>query len=620
MINGIRKIVKKSAAHFNICTLILVLCIFTVLVQSPFPPYKNYTRDQNCIFSDGFGYYSYLPATFIYHDLSFSFFDTVYKKNYHSDAPQWTRAFIITLEKGVVNKYWIGVSVLLLPFFLIAHWLSLLLGLDADGYGILYQYAVLTGSLCYLYFGCRYIYKYLTSVLLLKTSISSITLFIIVFGTNLFYYAVYEPSMSHIYSFFTISAFCFYSIEYFKTGSFRHLILCAFLLVLIILVRPVNIICISFVPFLSGNRPDFVKGITRFFGFGYKLLLLIVIGIPFVLQMIIWHKQCGKWVIWSYPGESFNFSDPHFLDILFSYQKGFFVYMPVFFVALTGFFSVFKSSKYRFYSLLLSILFVIYILSSWYSWFYSACFGNRAFIDFYFVFAILIAFSLEQIYNKVLFWMLCSIYTLLIFFNHIQLYQYRHNIYHSINMSKADYWKVFLNTGKGYENLLYDWSNTEDLPRLRALKKKSFFSSFTNYESVKDFWSGNHIEERKFAISGNKVSAVGMAVPYGDGFFLSEDNITIKKNIIIETDFWVYLYNNVSAAYLIHQVTNNGNTRYHKSYKISTNNAAVKKWVAVKYLSEIAEIVPGDKLEVFIINAGNSSTYVDDFRITLSSY
>ena len=62
---------------------------------------------------DGKGYYAYLPAIFIYHDLTFSFFD----KQPDKFGYQYSNTFLLNHEEKNLNKYTCGEAILLLPFF-----------------------------------------------------------------------------------------------------------------------------------------------------------------------------------------------------------------------------------------------------------------------------------------------------------------------------------------------------------------------------------------------------------------------------------------------------------------------------------------------------------------------
>lgn len=611
--------IKKYSLKLTVSEIALFLCLFTLFVRSPFPPYGNYEHDKISIYSDGFGYYSYLPAVFIHHDLHFDYFNDVYKKNYRADPPDWERAFIVHTETGVVNKYWIGVSVLLLPFFLLAHWLSLLFGLDADGYSLLYQYAVFAAALFYLYLGIRFTYKFLIANGFVK-NISAFSVFAILFGTNLFYYAIYQPSMSHVYSFFCISGFLYLSNRFFLQHRFKDFMMAVFFFVIVVLVRPVNIIALTLLPFAAINKENFSNGLQQLIAFKSKLLWPISLFFLFGVQVLIWHHQNGKWLNYSYPGETFNFTDPHFIDILFSYKKGFFLYMPICFVALLGLASFLKNNLYLFFSFLLPFLFIVYVLSSWYAWDYSACFGNRAFIDFYFPFALLIATSYKLFNNRKAQLVLTLIYIVLIFFNHIQTHQYRRKIYLTMDMNKENYWKVFLKTSRSYENLLYDYSDPEDITLRDNSMKKLILQSETDFETEKPGWSKNILEKKDFARSGKIVAVVSDNFRFSDGLKINESELSVKKNILIETELYVYLYSDLSSAYLVHQHLNNEEMVSWKRQKIYFKNTPIRQWTKIKYTSTIDELKPGSKIVIYVGNDGNSSMYIDDFKVTLYNY
>jgi hypothetical protein len=60
---------------------IVVIMLIMTIVSSNLNWGKNYWKE--IIKSDGKGYYAYLPAIFIYHDLNFGFFDKIEKNEYY---------------------------------------------------------------------------------------------------------------------------------------------------------------------------------------------------------------------------------------------------------------------------------------------------------------------------------------------------------------------------------------------------------------------------------------------------------------------------------------------------------------------------------------------------------
>jgi hypothetical protein len=88
---------------------------------------------------------------------------------------------------------------------------------------------------------------------------------------------------------------------------------------------------------------------------------------------------------------------------------------------------------------------MIYILSSWWSWWFGGGYGNRAFIDFYGIMAIplasVIMYFLKKKYTNIVF---LGIISVLIWYNTFQVKQYLTGALHYWSMSKEMYWEQFL--------------------------------------------------------------------------------------------------------------------------------------------------------------------------------
>src|SRR5690606_36366779 len=189
---------------------------------------------------DAISYYAWLPATFIYHDLSLSFAD-----NY-----QGPHKFIVWPEKGPRGKYVIktsmGLSLLWTPFFLAGHVAALISGADAGGYSPPYKFFLLVSALFFLAAGL----VYLRRILLQDASdtITAIVLAAFVIGTNLYWYTLYQGTMSHVYSFALINAFIWYSIKWHSEGDRKawSALRLGLLIGLITLIRPTNIFIVLF--------------------------------------------------------------------------------------------------------------------------------------------------------------------------------------------------------------------------------------------------------------------------------------------------------------------------------------------------------------------------------------
>jgi len=239
--------------------------------------------------ADGKGYYAYLPAVFIYHDLNFGFFDEIEKNKYFHKNLYYDYRY--THEGKVVNKYFVGTSIPMLPFFLLGHFVTVFTDQPLDGYSKWYQILINIAAIFYLGVACVYLKKLLP---LYNVGIRNIALvlFALVFGTNVFYYTVGEPSMSHIYSFALISAFIYHSKKYFNRNHLVDTLLLAFLFGLIILIRPINSILILVLPFVAGGFETFKRGVLKFVGSRRHLTVGIAITLAIILiQPLIYKIQ-----------------------------------------------------------------------------------------------------------------------------------------------------------------------------------------------------------------------------------------------------------------------------------------------------------------------------------------
>ena len=111
---------------------------------------------------DGLGYYAYLPAKFIYHDtsLQFSWFNEVYQKHYAPGTfPNPEDNFLVKYGDRKINKYYPGLSLLWLPFFVCAHLYARISGAATDGFSQPYQISIALASLFYLLLGLIFLRK-----------------------------------------------------------------------------------------------------------------------------------------------------------------------------------------------------------------------------------------------------------------------------------------------------------------------------------------------------------------------------------------------------------------------------------------------------------------------------
>jgi len=392
---------------------------------------------------DGKGYYSYLPAIFIYNDLNFGFFDEIEAKYYDSKESRYD--YRMHPPGGTTNKYFAGTALLEMPFFLVAHAITKISGGEADGYSYYYQLSVSLAAIVYAALGLIYFRKLLRSYQAGDIALTLLPL-ILVFGTNLFYYTVVECSMSHVYSFAAITMFLWYSRMFLITHNARYFLYSTALLGLAVLIRPVNGIVLLWLPFAAGSF-DKLKAAARslrdrpLLQLGGTALGLLVAG----TQLIIYKIQTGHFLVDAYGHESFNFLAPELWNFLFSYKKGLFVYLPLTFVSLLGFVYLWRRSRFQALSLFVFLFVLVYVMSSWWSWWYGGSFGTRVLVEYMAVFGLLLLLAFKSFEKKWPRYALGVLVVALTLFCQLQTYQYRYQMIHWENMDKERYWNVFMN-------------------------------------------------------------------------------------------------------------------------------------------------------------------------------
>jgi len=428
--------VKKHSIAISFA-LILILSFFTASNVK-----WGDDRWNGLIAYDGHGYYAYLPAIFIYNDLNYSFYDNELLKD-RKERALLNYDYREDVNGGKVNKYFVGTALAELPFFLAAHVLSSPLGYENNGYSKIYYIFISIAAIFYVFVGLWFFSKTLELYKISKF-IRAISVLAIFFGTHLFYYSLFEPAMSHVYSFAFVSMFIFFGKKYFQDSRTIYILVLSGLLGMITIIRPVNALVIFLLPFLAGSWQSFTTGLL--FKFKDILRNLLAGILPFLLlifmQLLMYKISTGNFIVYSYNEEGFNFLDPQIFNILFSYKKGLFVYTPLCFLSLFGFYFL-RKNPFETISLFAFLLLITYVFSSWWNWYYGGSFSSRVYVEFLSLFGILLAVLLEQLKTKKYFLMFFLFVFILVLFNQKQTYLYRKAVIHYVDMNKERYWNTF---------------------------------------------------------------------------------------------------------------------------------------------------------------------------------
>ena len=416
------------------CVAVILIAAFMLLRMFNTHRYSDPTR---VIAWDVVSYYSYLPAAFIEHDLTLSFTEGEHSGTY------WPE----TLADGrKVIKTSMGLSIMYCPFFLAAHLLAPALGYPADGFSLPYAFALMLAGLCYCVLGLLLLRR-----LLLRRFpewVTALTLLILALCTNLYWYSVYEAPMSHAFSFCLFALFALLTVCWHERPTVWRSLAVGLTLGLISLIRPTNaLVVVYFLLYGIRSKTTLEQKWHMLAGAWWHLLLMGVAALlVWVPQVVYWHHNTGHWLFYSYGSdERFFFSDPKILKGLFSFRKGWLVYTPVMLFALAGLVPLYRHHRAHFWGLTVFLVLNLYVVFSWWCWWYGGSCGLRALIESYALLALPLAAWIEWVASRkgllrcALFLLLAATAALSAFHN----VRYIYGSIHWDSMTRAAYFDSF---------------------------------------------------------------------------------------------------------------------------------------------------------------------------------
>lgn len=474
----------------------------------------------NSVSSDGLGYYCYLPAAVIYQDFSYDFYD----KKENNINPFYKPGFN-EYKNQFYNKYYCGTAICLLPFFLLGIIISAIAGTDINGYTDTFLMLVSIASIIY-YLLSVFMLSKIAKFFGISEKISFITSLLFLFGTNYFHYLVQEPSMSHAYSFFAVTLFLYTYIKLLENVTNKKLIYLALALGLVALIRPVNVVVVLFTPFFSESLKDYALFLKNIFTNHLKGLIgfISVVVATICIQFIFYYLQTGYFYIVSYNGEAFNFNNPEFFNVLLSYKKGLFLYVPLL-LATIIFVLITKKNWHKKIIFLITFMVFLYITSSWWCWYYGAGLSIRPFVDILPLFIIITMFVYNQ-QSSILKKIVMTLSVPFLFMSQLMAYQYSNLILDIGEMNKEKYWDIFLET-----NL--ETINAKKIQRIQSSNQIIKSETLTFEDDVIDNAISN------IGYNSKKSCVVGKNNCYSKGFCISLKELTIKETFYVIAECYV---------------------------------------------------------------------------------
>lgn len=383
---------RKSLLSLTITLTVIVSIVFA----------SGFGRKSYTFYGDGLGYYSYLPATFIYHnlkDISTLPEDKEIRYTVINDLNHLKNTTPRSPLGYTLVQYTYGVALMEAPFFFIAHAYEKLNGLPANGYSDTYNTLIKISSLFYSLLGLFFTWLILRNYFSKTLSLFSILL--IFAGTNLFWFSLHQAGMAHTPLLFLYAALIYLTIKIHRTPKSILFLLTGLVAGMITLIRPSDIVCLLIPVLYNVYNRETIKAKIKFITSQkfHIALASIIFFIPLIPQFLYWKALSGNYLYYSYGTQSFNWLKPQFIQGLFGFNNGWLPYAPVMIFSVAGFF-LYK--HFRQWTWCLPVMFLIYsyIIYSWYCFSYINGLGSRPMIHLYPLLAIPLTAFLQYISTK----------------------------------------------------------------------------------------------------------------------------------------------------------------------------------------------------------------------------
>lgn len=599
-------------------SLIILLIIIALNIYARF-----INSSTNPISWDVFGYYLYLPFTFIYNDLGLQNKDVLDSliEIYKSTNPFYQAT--MSPSGYWIMKYSSGMAVLYSPGFFAGHIWALLSNYPADGFSLPYRISLLVNGTLFFLLGQIFFRKVLLNFF--SDKLTAIILVLIYFGTNFYAYTAWSAEMAHNYIFTLYALVVWFTIKWHNKYKLKYLVALAITIGLMTLSRPTELIAIL-IPLLWGvfSWSDLKNKLALLISKKTQLIvfssILILIG---SIQIIYWKIYSGSFIYYSYvnPGEGFEFLWPYTLKVLFSFRKGWFIYTPLMLFAVFGFITLYKKNKKIFIPIFLFFLINLWIVSSWSCWWYAQSFGQRALVQSYVIMAIPLGYFIQSLENKkvwtkVLFVLLGIC---IICLNQFQNWQLRKGILNGDRMTPSYYFKTFGKTSVSKEDKKLLLVN-----RFFGGKKEIFYNE-SKYDKrviyLNDFEKANpkHICD-SISHSGNSSIKMDASFSFSPSYKAKYKDITNEYFAWVRASVWVYPLSKIEQQKVLLVITcaHNGKAYKYRVLDIAKENLELNKWNEVKFDYLTPEVrSKNDEISVYIWNRSQKETLFDDLQVTV---
>ena len=336
--------------------------------------------------SDGEGYYNYLVNLFIYDDLSGHRYVSEWLQHDEQRRKAHGIAYMPEHDSYIV-RYPAGVSLLVSPFFLLAHGITLWTGGAVNGFSYWYQYITGSAAVFYTTLGLMFTILWLRRHFSLEVSLA--TAFLTLYGTNLFHYATYDSMFSHAFSFFAVAGFLYGFERWLTSQRLWFAVLSGAFVGLIAIIRVANavipLLVILFYAPLLGLRQHWGLLAAKW---PHLLLMVLSSIVVFSPQCVYWYLISGQPIILNtYLDEAspilFRFLEPRWDMVLYQPTKGVFFWTPLLALSFVGLVVSGKKGGPLLLPTGLAFVVTAYLYACWLFPGLGGGYGHRGFVEFF---------------------------------------------------------------------------------------------------------------------------------------------------------------------------------------------------------------------------------------------
>jgi hypothetical protein len=584
----------------------ILLVVIVTAVLSVFGPWQGTDGNgwKETIRSDAKGYYGYLQALFLRHDLG-------------KEPFQWE--YVKRTPNGTLNKYFAGTAVTMAPWFAIGHALALTdASAPRNGLSEYEMKALFVGAWCYLLLGLLAM-RALLRAMTVSAEVVAWVVLAFGLGSTLLQMAGFQPGWSHIHSFCAISIFLLLIHRLSIGADHRWSLAASALFGLIVLIRPVNGLVLLAVPVVAGDQLPALLARLRSTP-SIILGSLIACALVLSIQPLLWKLQTGNWLEYGYGGEGFLWNRPEVFKVLFGFRRGLFLWTPVILLSGLGTLLLWRWDRTRAAWLLLYWTANVYVISCWWIWYYGSGFGARVFVDHYPVLAIPMALLLQRTSGRT--WILARIFIVACIALHLfQLWQYHTHILHHECMDRAKYvWAFGRYADKDRGQLGGNYQEAPYHPNgMDVILEES-----CDLDNPCTYWGGGDREEHPRAFSGTRVCVYDQEHEYGITFEVPPGVIPPGRDLFLEVGYQRY------EAVAGQSATALGVTEVHAEGRPSSNYESFAinplpgerndHWQQIEYRIPVPALAPDETLKFYFWNKDLKARFlVDDVFMRVSA-